>query len=182
MPEGSTTSATGNAFLDLVIVAGLILIGSFFAGHLISPRVGFALRAGAAAIAIVGPVRRLRTAGSANPRRSAAIVAHLLLPLGLLWVAIAPAQRRAGLHVVYLGCFAALALLLTGSPRATTAEGKPLPHGRDGELALAAALLTFALVSRVLIELDPVDFRMWLGVGSAALVAAAVPWAALTRR
>jgi len=31
MPEGSTTSATGNAFLDLVIVAGLILIGSFFA-------------------------------------------------------------------------------------------------------------------------------------------------------
>src|SRR5207237_769653 len=44
-----------------------------------------------------------------------------MLPIGYAWVAIAPPYRRAGLHVVYLGCFTALVLAvaahLTLSPQ-----------------------------------------------------------------
>ena len=160
-----------------------IVVGSFFVGALGWPRLGFGLRAAAAAVASVGLVRAALVAHPPGLRRAATLLARALLPLGFAWVALQPSHRRAGLHVVYLGCFAALALLLTSSPRAAgAADGRPLPHGRNAELAMAAALLAFALLSRVLLELDPTDFRLWLGAGSLSLAVAAVPWAAMTRR
>jgi hypothetical protein len=97
-----------------------------------------------------------------------------MLPIGNAWVALSPAFRRAGLHVVYLGCFSAL--VLAASTQVTPARARPRRL-----FGAAAGLLALALAARVLLELDPPNFRLWLGTASAAFSIAMIPWAALTR-
>src|SRR5207245_1889213 len=48
--------------------------------------------------------------GPRNLRRSFAHLALWMLAAGNAWIAIAPHVRRAGLHVIFLGCFTALLL------------------------------------------------------------------------
>jgi hypothetical protein len=52
---------------------------------------------------------------------------------------------------------------------------------RGNELALAGGLLAFSLAARILLEFDPRDFYLWLGMASTAFLFAASLWAALTR-
>jgi uncharacterized protein involved in response to NO len=148
---------------------------SFVLGELISQQLGFGIRAVVAALVVTEPLRATSAPVDPGLRRGMARLALLLLPIGNAWVAVSPGFRRAGLHVVYLGCFAAL--VLAASTQVTPARTRPRRL-----LGLAAGLLAVALAARVLLELDPPNFKLWLGTASAAFSIAMIPWAALTRR
>src|SRR5216684_2027223 len=103
----------------------------------------------------------------------------LLLPAGYLWVAVAPEYRRAGLHLVFLGCFTALVLAVSTQVGLSHGDRPGPLRGRPWQLVASCALLVAALVARVLLEVDPPHFHLWLGASAAAFLSATVPWAAL---
>jgi hypothetical protein len=144
-------------------LAGIVFFASFFAGA----QIGFGLRA-AVALAMVGPPRPPRAPDLA---RGLAQLSLWFVPLGNAWVAIAPAARRAGLHMIFLGCFATLLLA------ALTQLGRAARLGfATRQLAYAAGLLAVSLVGRILVELDPVNFHLWMGISAASFLGATVPW------
>jgi uncharacterized protein involved in response to NO len=91
-----------------------------------------------------------------------------MLAAGNAWVAVAPQIRRAGLHVIFLGCFTAL-LLAALFPRSGEQPAFPLR-----KLAWAGGLVALAMVGRVMVELDPTWFHLWMGLSAAAFLAATV--------
>ncbi len=141
-----------------------VFAASFFIGARIGAHLGFALRA-LVLLALARPLRPAFEFGPLNLRRSFAHLALWMLALGNAWIAVAPQVRRAGLHVVFLGSFAALLL------SAFSGVGR--------RLALPAGLFALSMVGRVMVELDPVNFHLWMGLSAAAFLAATVVCARL---
>lgn len=149
--------------------AGLV-IASFWVGALFRPHLGFALRA-LVLIAVARPLLPPWEFGPRNLRRGFAHWALWLLAAGNAWIAIAPQVRRAGLHVVFLGCFACL--LFAGFTKV-----RPLPT----RLAAASALLALSMLGRVMVELDPTSFHLWMGISSTSFLAGSVVCALVPAR
>jgi uncharacterized protein involved in response to NO len=173
----ATPSESRPLALALHAAGAALLCFSFYLEARTSARVGFALRAALTLVAVAMPLRRALQRAEASPRRRLASLALWMLPLGYAWVAIEPRARRAGLHVVYLGCFSALALLFAVPPP----EGTRLQRLRDDRLAQAVALLWLSMGARVMLELDPANFHIWLGVAAALFVLVAFSWLPLLR-
>jgi len=156
-----------HARLHLHLAGGALFIASFYVGSRIGAHLGFALRA-AVAVWLALPVRPDWEFGPRNRRRSFAHVSLWMLAAGNTWVAIAPQIRRAGLHVIFLGCFTALVV----------AALFPGPDERPAfplrKLAWAGGLLALAMVGRVMVELDPTWFHLWMGLSATAFLGATV--------
>jgi uncharacterized protein involved in response to NO len=166
----------------LHLLGGLVLFLSFFAGELISAQAGFAIRAAVTLAVVSGPLQSVPLPQEPRMHDRMVRVCIWMLPLGYAWVAIAPMYRRAGLHVVYLGCFTAL-VLAVASHLALSRRAVPEPQrARPWQLALGGIFLAVALTARTLLELDPPNFHLWLGMAAAAFLTATVPWAALGRK
>jgi len=146
----------------LHLIAGVVFIASFF---LARTHIGFAIRA-AVTVWLALPLRPEWELGPRNLRRSFAHLALWMLAVGNAWVALAPQIRRAGLHVIFLGCFTAL-LLGALFPRSGEKPSFPLR-----KLAWAGGLVALSMVGRVMVELDPSQFHLWMGVSSASFLAA----------
>jgi len=150
------------------LVAGILFIASFWIGRRYGTHLGFALRA-AVTVWLALPLRPTRWEfGPRNLRRSFAHLALWMLAVGNAWVAVAPQIRRAGLHVIFLGCFTAL-LLGALFPRAGERPAFPLR-----KLAWAGGLVALSLVGRVMVELDPTSFHLWMGLSAASFLAATI--------
>jgi uncharacterized protein involved in response to NO len=152
---------------------------TFFLEHLASVRAAYALRAAIALAVVIGSLEALQPPTLPGFHRRVARWSVWMLPAGFLWVAVAPEYRRAGLHLVFLGCFTALVLAV--STQVGLSHGsRPEPlRGRPWQLVASCVLLVAALVGRVLLEVDPRHFHLWLGASAAAFLSATVPWAAL---
>jgi hypothetical protein len=145
---------------------------AFFASFFIAEKqVGFGVRA-AITLALVGPPRPPRVPDLA---RGLAQLSLWFLPFGNAWVAVAPTARRAGLHMIFLGCFATLLLA------ALTQVGRTVHVGlATRQLAAAAGLIALSLTARILVEMDPMNFHLWMGVSSASFLGATLPWVAVS--
>jgi uncharacterized protein involved in response to NO len=153
--------------------AAAVFFASFWVGQLVSVPLGFALRAAVALLIVLWLVRLPPLSKMAGARGRAARIALWMLPLGNAWVALIPESRRAGMHVIYLGCFATLVLVISTYV---------LPTGSDGadqrvqvsarQLGLGWGCLAVALGARILVEMDPPNFKLWLGIACAAFVGA----------
>lgn len=151
--------------LALHVAAGAVFIASFWVGHRYGQHLGFAIRA-AVTVWLALPLRPDWEFGPRNLRRSFAHLALWMLAMGNAWVAIAPQIRRAGLHVIFLGCFTAL-MIGALFPRPGEQPAFPLR-----KLAWAGGLVALSLVGRVMVELDPTSFHLWMGVSAASFLAA----------
>jgi len=89
---------------------------------------------------------------------------------------VAPQIRRAGLHVIFLGCFTAL-LLAALFPRPGERPAFPLR-----KLAWAGGLIALSLVGRVMVELDPTSFHLWMGISAASFLAGTIACAVAPAR
>jgi len=156
-------------------LAGALFAASFLVEQIASVQLGFALRTAVVLGVVVGPLQGLQPPAERGLRRKLARIALWMLPAGYGWVMVAPELRRAGLHLVFLGCFTALALAIPSQQAAPA-------RARRFVLASTGGLLALALVARVLLELDPPHFHLWLGASSAAFLGATIPWAAGARR
>lgn len=161
-----------------------VFAGTFFLEFSVSVQAAYALRAAIALAVVIGSLGAMLPPTLPGLHRQLARFSVWMLPAGYLWVAVAPDYRRAGLHLVFLGCFTALVLAVS-TQVGLSHGGKPAPLlGRPWQLVASCALLVAALVSRVLLEVDPPHFHLWLGTSAASFLSATVPWAALamTRR
>jgi hypothetical protein len=114
------------------------------------------------------PVQPSWEFGPRDRRRSFAHVALWMLAVGNAWVAIAPQVRRAGLHVIFLGCFTALAL---GALFPPPGEAAAFPLRK---LAWAGGFVALAMVGRAMVELDPTSFHLWMGLSAVSFLAATI--------
>jgi uncharacterized protein involved in response to NO len=151
----------------LHLAAGAVFIASFWIGRRFGMHLGFAIRA-AVTVWLALPLRPDWEFGPRNLRRSFAHLALWMLAVGNAWVAVAPTIRRAGLHVIFLGCFTAL-LLAALFPRPGERPAFPLR-----KLAWAGGLVALSMVGRVMVELDPTSFHLWMGLSAASFLAATI--------
>jgi len=152
---------------------------SFFLEHRLSVPAAYALRAAITLSVVIASLEAMQPPTLPGLHRRVARFAVWMLPAGYLWVAVAPEYRRAGLHLVFLGCFTALVLAVSTQVSFTQGGRGELLRGRPWQLVASCALLVAALLSRVLLEVDPPHFHLWLGASAAAFLSATVPWAAL---
>ena len=162
-------------------ICAVAFFASFFVEQGVSNQIGFAIRALVTLVVVSVPLQSaplpVRPAMSDRMLR----VCIWMLPVGYSWVAIAPPYRRAGLHVVYLGCFTALVLAVAAHLAFSRRAVPERQRARPWQLALGGGLLAVALTARTLLELDPPNFHLWLGMAAASVLTATVPWAALVR-
>jgi uncharacterized protein involved in response to NO len=159
---------------------GAAFIATFFLEHTVSVQLAYGLRTAITLAVVIGSLEGLQSPALPGLHRHIARFAVWMMPAGYLWVVVAPEYRRAGLHLVFLGCFAMLVIAV--SSQLVLAHGnRPEPRrGRTWQLAASCALVAAALAARVLLEVDPPHFHLWLGTSAAAFLGATVPWAALT--
>lgn len=152
------------------LLAAATFAGSFWVGARYGQHLGFALRA-AATLALARPLSPEWDFGPANLRRAFAHLALWLLVSGNAWVAVALNVRRAGLHVIFVGCFAALLMAALTQARASARL-----------IAVASALLALSMMARAMVELDPPAFHLWMGISAASFLTASVLCALLSLR
>jgi hypothetical protein len=152
--RGDSSSA-----LHLLAIA-LFACGFWIATRYDKPHLGFALR-GLVLIAEAWPIRASFEVGPRNLHKSFAHLALWLMATGTLWVGIIPSVRRAGLHVIFLGAFTSL--LCAGFTQLGQSRGR---------LAVIAGLFSLAMFGRVMVELDPHSFQIWMGTSAAAFLIA----------
>ena len=162
-------------------VCAVAFFASFFVSEMASAQLGFAIRALVTLVVVSGPLQSAPMPLYPGMSDRMLRVCIWMLPLGYSWVAIAPAYRRAGLHVVYLGCFTALVLAVAAHLSLSRHPVTERQRARPWQLALGGGLLAVALTARTLLELDPPNFHLWLGMAAASFLTATVPWAALVR-
>jgi uncharacterized protein involved in response to NO len=102
-----------------------------------------------------------------------------MLPLGYLIGALFPLQKKAGLHVVFIGGLATMAFGV--GVHVTLAHGgyKQLVRGRPWQVPCYGALFMTAMLARGLMEFDQERYFVWMTLAAGAFVAATLFWAAL---
>jgi uncharacterized protein involved in response to NO len=176
-PPGAATGARRRVRQALHAAAAMLFLASFFVEALVSSRWGHGLRAALALAVLAVPVRLWRPPSQAGLHRWLIWVSAWLLPLGYTAVALRPELRTAGLHVVFLGCFALMALAV--SMHVVLAHGghSRLLGASPWQVAAVGALMGVAMAARLLVPFAAERFTLSLGIAAAAFLGATALWA-----
>ena len=167
--------ATGAKVLHLI--AGLAFIATFFVEVLVSVRLGFALRAAIVLATLLASAELWRLPTVPGLHRRLIWIAAWCLPAGYACVAAFPQYPKAGLHVVFIGCFALLAFCISVHVVLSHGGAPGLLNARPWPIALLGGLVMSALGLRVLVNVYPSHVYRWLGLAAAAFLSATVVWA-----
>jgi hypothetical protein len=171
------TSAPQRLPAGVHLALGLVYAASFWADALLSLQVGFGVRFLVVLVVLLAIRAYLRPTIPGFHRRLV-FLAVWMLPLDLI-VALAPEYRRAGLHVVFIGCFALLVFAVSTHVVLSHGARPEQLHGRPWQLVAAAALLALALCARVLVDVDPARTATWIAIAGASFLCGTIFWAAL---
>ena len=153
----------------------LAFFSSFPIEVLVSVRIGFALRA-LVPLAVLVWAARIRPAPViAGLQGWLAWAGAWLVPLGFVMGALFPRLRGAALHVVFVGGFAQLALVLSSHLLLPFEDGSAGPPNRWA-LRGMAALLAIAFAGRILAGIDFGHVPLWLSIAALAFLAALAAW------
>jgi uncharacterized protein involved in response to NO len=161
------------------LLAAVLLAGSFWVENRMSQPWGLALRAALtlAVLLLSGGIHRLPSVPGWH--RRLVWLSAWMIPAGYTLAALFPLQMKAGLHVVFIGGFALMALSV--GLHVTLAHGgyTRLVSGRPWQVPGFGGLLVAATVLRALCDFDPARFFLWLGAASAAFLLATIVWGSL---
>jgi len=160
---------------------GLLFIASFWI-EADAIRPAFALRAAAVGCALIPSARLWLRPTLPGLHRRLVWIAAWMMPIGYAFVAALPEYRRIGLHVVFIGCYALMTLSVSVHVVLSHGGGADLLDGVPRPLVAVAALLALALACRLLVDLDPAHFNLWLGIAAASFLATTMCWARLVLR
>ena len=166
----------------LHLFAGLAFVATFFLEALVSVRLGFALRAAIVLAVLLASAEIWRPPSVPGLHRRFIWLAAWLLPAGYACVAAFPQYPKAGLHVVFIGCFALLALCISTHVVLSHGGAISLLSERPPAIAWMGGLLLVALGLRVLVDTDQAHVYRWLGGAAAAFLTATVVWAVFLLR
>ncbi len=161
----------------LHLLAGIAFVATFFVEVLVSVRLGFALRAAIVLATLLASAELWRLPSVPGLHRRLIWIAAWCLPIGYACVAAFPGYPKAGLHVVFIGCFALLAFCISIHVVLSHGGAPRLLNGRPWPVALLGTLILSALALRVLVNVDQAHVYRWLGAAAATFLAATVVWA-----
>jgi len=176
-----TPDADDDAFPELLAhgFAALFLVATFVVEVFVDASSGYALRAALIALLLVGVARVHRPVTLPGAHRRLVVAACWSIPIGYVLAAVVPSRPQLGLHVVFLGGLAPLALAV--GLHAALAHAASPPEVRRGRLSasgfgswLPTGLIATAVAFRALAELDPSRWLRWLGLASLCFLAATV--------
>lgn len=161
------------------LLIALLFVGSFLIENQLSLRGGLALRAGLTLVVLLASAGIGRPPSVPGWHRWLIWIAAWMIPLGYTLAALFPAAKKAGLHVVFIGGFALMALAV--GLHVTLAHGghEQLVRGRSARAAAFGGLILLAVVLRALVDLDPQRFFLWIGCSAAAFLLATLFWASV---
>jgi hypothetical protein len=148
---------------------------TFWLEPLTDARLAFGLR-GLILLAVLLAAGMWRPPTAPGWHRRLAFAAPWFLPASAFAVAIWPEYRKAGLHLGFLGCFAAMAFAVSIHVTLSHGGRADAVNKRLWQVAAIAGGLAIAIVGRVMVDVDPLRFRWWLGLASSAFLATTVAW------
>ena len=161
------------------LLAAFVLLYSFWLENRISQSGGLALRSGLTLVLLLvsGGIHRLPTL--AGWHRWLVWLSAWMIPAGYALAALFPLRMKAGLHVVFIGGFAMMALSV--GMHVTLAHGgyARLVAGRLWQVPVCGSLLVVAMALRALCDFDPERFFLWLGAAAASFLLATIVWGSL---
>lgn len=160
------------------VAAAVALVGTFLVEVFVDTRLGRALRAVLALLLVLFVLRLHRVPTLPGWNRWLVWTAAWCIPLGYALMAIASHLPQLGLHVVFVGGFAPLALAV--GLHVTLAHAGRRDDAGSWSLgaALPVALLALAVAFRALAELDPTRWLPWLATAAATFLLATAAWLA----
>jgi uncharacterized protein involved in response to NO len=167
---GDRAAIAGHAALALLLAA------SFPLEVLVSLRAALALRAAIVLLVFLASVELWRLPDQPGLNRRLVWTAGWMLPLGYIVAALWPEQEKAGLHVVFLGCFATLALAVGAQVTMGHRGARETMLGNPWQIAAIGVLMALATLARGLMEFDRTHFFHWMAVASTAFLAATALW------
>jgi len=178
-PDSSEANRGARA---LHVLAALSLIGTFALENWQSSELGYATRAIVTALVLVFGCHAYRRPTRTGWHRWIVWLSPWCMPIGYTLAALDPVRQQAGLHVVFIGCFAMLTL--TVGLHVTLAHGfaKELVFGRPWQVPVYAGLLLVAIMFRGLAHYDRGNMMLWLGLAATAFLLGTLFWASLMLR
>jgi uncharacterized protein involved in response to NO len=161
------------------LLAALAMVGTFWIEIGISLRAGLGLRAALVLGVLLvagGIVRPPRVHGW---HRWLVWLSAWMIPTGYVIAMLFPAQKKAGLHVVFIGGFALMAL--TVGLHVTLAHGgySRMMRGRPWQVPAYGGLLLGSALLRTLVDFDPQRFFFWIGIAAGTFLLATLIWSTL---
>jgi len=157
----------------LHLAAGLAFVATFF----VEGRAGYGLRAAIVLAVLLLSAEIWRAPTVPGLHRRLIWLSAWMLPLGPACVALWPQYEKAGLHVMFIGCFATMALCISIHVVLSHGGRPQLLLERPRPVALMGLLLAAALGLRALVNLDQPHAYRWLGLAAASFLLATLAWA-----
>ncbi|MEM7205502.1 MAG: NnrS family protein [Planctomycetota bacterium] len=161
----------------LHLAAALALIATFAVEVWGSVGLGLALRAAVVAAVLLGSSRIHRPPTRPGWHRWLVWLSAWCLPVGYAVAALWPDRAQLGLHVVFIGGFAQMALSVGLHVALAHSEVEGLAFGRPWQVPAMGVLLLGAMVFRGLVLVAPERMAAWLAVSGASFLMATACWA-----
>jgi uncharacterized protein involved in response to NO len=175
--DGSATPSDRRARLGHIALA-LLLLASFLVEQWISLPLAMSLRAAVVLTALLASASLWKRPSLPGWNRRLIWISAWCLPIGYALAAAFPFQYKAGLHVVFIGGLAMLALSVGAHVILGHGNFKEELARRSGSVSGIALSMLAAIIFRGLIDFDPDHFFGWMIAASAAFLAGTALWLA----
>ena len=159
------------------LCGAILLVFSFWTELFCSLRGGLALRTAVVTVLLLTSSRAWRLPVAPGWHRKLVWLAAWLIPIGYTLASIFPAEKKAGLHVVFIGGFALMAFSV--GLHVVLAHGgfQRLLHGRPWQVFIFGSLILTAMALRALVDFDRPHFFLWLGASAGIFLLGTLFWA-----
>lgn len=153
-----------------------LLAATFFIEASGAPRVALCTRGILSLVVLIASIELWKLPDQPGWNRRLVWLSGWLLPVGYLCAAAFPEHRSAALHLVFVGCFATLALAVGTQVTLGHTGHRDTMLGKPWQVAAIGGLMLLATSARGLMSADPGHYLSWMAVAAAAFLAATAIW------
>jgi uncharacterized protein involved in response to NO len=178
--EGSSSRPSPPGARVVHVFVAVLLVGTFFLEVWSDRAAGYLTRAFLCATVMVwaGGIHRPPTLPGAN--RLLVWVAAWMIPMGYALAGLLPPEQfQSGLHLVFIGGFATMAFAVAAHVALAHGGKKHVLAGWPWQIVGYGGLFFIALAARVLMQVDPPRYMLWMGIASGTFLLGSLMWAAL---
>lgn len=158
------------------LALGLAFAASFFLEARVSAQWAWGTRAAITFALVVSALGGLRLPSAPGLHRWMLWVSGWMIPVGYASMALFPAQRLAGLHLVFIGGFSLMVIAVSYHVVLAHGGHSRLLNGRPWQLTAVGILVAIALIGRTLMVLQPIYLREWALLAATALIVGGGLW------
>lgn len=175
-PADGCSTARDRRIMASHACGAAVLFLSFWLEAMGGLRAALSLRCAVVSLVLVYSTELWRLPDQAGLNRWLIWIAGWMLPTGYLLAAITPERATAGLHVVFIGGFALLALAVATQVTLGHRGYRSSMLGRPWPVAVTGLLIGVTLVARVAMQFDPTRYLPWMTLASGCFLLATGVW------